>query len=158
MTEDILPDDDRVVHDDTEHEDEREEGHDVDRYIEARHQRDRPEKRDRDPEADPEGQTQFQEQRQHDEHQDEPAGATPQHQTESCVQHLRLVLPDGERDPGRHTSLRLFDVFVDAVGDLERTLFPGPEHRDHHGGLDVETGVLIRFGKAIDHGGHVAQL
>ena len=44
------------------------------------------------------------------------------------------------------------------VGDVECALIAGPEDRNEHRGLHVETGHLVRLGEPVDDGGHVTQM
>ena len=155
---DVLPDDDRVVDHDAQHDDEGEQGHHVDRHVEGRHQCDGAEEGQGDPEADPEGQSELEEQRQHDEHERESGDTTPRHQTDAVPQHLGLVLPDRQRDAGRHPALRVLHVVPHQLGDLDRALVTRPEDRDHDGGVGVEARGLIRLGEAVDDGGDLRQV
>ena len=53
--------------------------------------------------------------------------------------------------------MRVVDVRVDQLADLDRTLVSGSEDRDHHRRGAVEAGKLFGLGKSVDDGRDVAE-
>ena len=140
MTVDVLADDDGVVDDDPEHQQEREAGHHVDRYVQPRQQRDGSEKRDRYSEADPQSEANLKEKRQQDEHKSEPRRAVAQHERQPVVDGPRLVLPDSQVDPFGHARADAVDVVAYRGCGYRRALKTRWEDGQHDGRILVETG------------------
>ena len=67
---DVLAHDDGVVDDDAEHQDEGEQGHQVNRHIVSGHEPDRTKERDRDPHAHPKGDSEPKEENERDENEE----------------------------------------------------------------------------------------
>ena len=92
----VLTDDDRVIHHDAEHQDEREQGNHVQRHVQTREHPQRAKERDRDTQAHPESQAELDEERQHEKDERKSRGSVAQQQTHAIRQDAGLVLPDGE--------------------------------------------------------------
>ena len=156
MGEDALANDDRVVHDDPQYEDEPEQGHLVHRDVEARHQHDGPEKRDRDTKTDPERQPELEKQGQHEKHECKPGGPVSEQQRQLSLEPPRLVLPDRERQPWRQPLGRALHIVVNSASDLERALVPRPKDRDEHGRIAIEPrsiAAAVAWASGSDGGG-----
>ena len=158
MAEDVLANDDRIVHDDPENQDEGKRRYNVRGDVESWHQHDHAQERDRNPQTDPEREAQLEKQREHQEHETETRDPVAQHERQPVVQHARLVLPHRQREPFRQGCGRAIDVVDDETGDLQITLVTGAKDRDEDRRLDVEPRELIGLREPIDDGRNVAQM
>jgi hypothetical protein len=142
---------DRVVDQDAEHHDEREGRDSVDRDLEGGDRPERAEQGDRYAERHPEGEARPQEHGDEGDHEQEPCAAVPEQRVEPVAQDLGRVPPDRERYPLGQAGLRLGDVGLHLVGEVDHVLLADAEYAHHHRGVTVEAGALVRVLEAVPH-------
>jgi len=91
----MFGDDDRIVHDDSDGEHEREERDSVDRDVEHHHGGERADPRNAKADGYPEGQPDLQEKAQRDQHQQQPQSAVLEEEGGTLRERRGVVVPDG---------------------------------------------------------------
>ncbi len=148
---------DGVVHHDSQHHDEGHQRDQVDGQIQARHQEEGAEKRERYTEAHPEGEAQPQEERQHQQHQREAIPTIAKQGIQARAKEARVLLPDGQRHSGGEILVGPLEVVAHGGRDLERALVAHPVDLHQRRRPPVEARHLVRFLEAVYHAGHVTE-
>ena len=154
---DVLADDDRIVHDDTQDEDEGEQRHHVDRHVEQGHDPEGAHERDEQSHCDPERQPESKEQRKADEDERKTGDRVTHKQVTSAPQYACAVVPGCQPNAVRHAKLRLAHVLFDRCRDRKSILVADAEDLDQLRGLAVEARGLVGVLETVDHRGHVAE-
>ena len=154
-----LRDDDRIVHHDPEHQDEREQAHDVDRHVHERHRHhhERAEERHRQPDDHPGGDLEMQEHAEDDEHEDRPQGHVLQHHVDAALEVEGVVGPSRHLRLGRQGLVALGDEFLHRGAHVDGILLLGGHHVDAERTFAVEEGVALHLGELVADLGHVAE-
>ena len=150
-------DDNRVVHDDTEHEHEREQRHHVDRYRRRWDHEDRTEERNRDTDADPDRDDWAQEQGQQYEHEHEANRATVDQHVRAAPENLRTVQPDLEFHARRQRSASVLGVIAHSLVDRDHIRIVAHADNDRGRSAPVEPTQFIRLFEAVADISHIAE-
>ena len=135
---DVLAHHDRVVDHDPEHQDEGEQRHHVDRYVDVRQHGERAHERDTDAHRDPQRQPELQEQGQHQKHEQQAQPSALEQDPQPVLQRHRIVEPGRHLEAGRQGRRPLRHEVPDLAGNAQGALVADPVDLDQGHGLTVE--------------------
>ena len=154
---DALPDHDRIVDDDPEHQQEPHDGERADREAQGRKQREGPEQRDGNSCCNPERHAEAQDQGEHRQDEQQAPRGIPPERPDPSPQPLRLVVPDRELDALGDPCTRPLHVGLDRVRQPQEVLVPDSRDLDDDCGLSVEVRPEIVVPEPVDHPSDLAQ-
>ena len=154
-----LADDDRVIHHDAKHHDEREQAHGVDGDADgcAGQQHEGAHEGHRQANRHPDGDAQAQEQAQDDEHEGGPGRQVLQHQVDAAVEVVSAVRPDRQLHARRQGGLALCRIIPHRLGDGDLVLGGGGVDGDGQARFAVKEGIGLHVRETVVDGGDVAQ-
>ena len=116
----VLADHDRVVHDDADRHDEREQAHHVDGLARQHHHAEGGQQRDRNAHRDPEGDPCAEKHEQHEDHQGEAAGTVAEQHVDAVADELRRIVVVLDHQCRRQRRPQLLDEFIENGRLLQR--------------------------------------
>ncbi len=153
----LLGGDDGVVHDDPEHEDEAEDGGEIDRQSEQRHEREGAKEGHEHAYGDPEDGVEPEKEADADEDEDEAAAGVLQQQADAALHDLRAVAHELEFDAVREALVFFEDVFFDLLGDVDGVLGAFTHDGDVNAALAIDARDHRVLVEAVGDGGDLTE-